>query len=162
MLLTAQQKGYSGHELTLHCTAAMTPHYPGGVIPAREGFLLAMLRSPSPVASGVWLTEDPSLRHLPPTRGVRRPCNSRRRGHTRPPVCHLMDHAGLGGTGAAAQRHNKGSGGKQRKRPGRGHSLHPLTYTPQGPGLWSVAQLHPATELFLGLSTAPLLCSSPH
>lgn len=55
LLLTAQQKVYSGHELTLRCTAAMTPHYPGGIIPAREGFLLAMLRSPFPVASGVWL-----------------------------------------------------------------------------------------------------------
>lgn len=73
-----------------------------------------------------------------------------------------MDHAGLGGTGAPAQRHNKGNGGKERKRRSQGHSLRALTSTPQRPGLWSVAQLRPATELFLELSTALPLCSSPH
>ena len=43
---------YSGHKLTLCCTAAMTPHYPGGVIPAREGFLLTMLRQS--LSCGFW------------------------------------------------------------------------------------------------------------
>lgn len=84
---------YSGHKLTLCCTAAMTPHYPGGVIPARpreKASYLPCSGSPSPVASGVWLTEDPSLRHLPPTHGVRRPCNSKKRGHTRHAVLAIL------------------------------------------------------------------------
>ena len=57
---------YSGHKLILRYTAAMTPHYPGGVIPPEKASYLPCSGSPSPVASGVWLTEDPSPRHLPP------------------------------------------------------------------------------------------------